>query len=434
MIIRTIKVKKKRNILFLLLQVVLIIIPVSIATAQAQLVFQGDGLTKAYMVMNGGTASTPIYLVVDNADTNAMIRKGTEAGWVISENEFHIVRWNMQIDTGSYTVPFGATTGAENQEFIPLTFRKISMDATDVKFATYGTPADNTLWPTDVNNMDSVYGGSVTDNVLDRFYFVDLTGSATATLDFSYRATENLTTAYFTDNTFAQQWSNISQNWRPPIGPGAMGVASNTGKVPAGVTSLFSHSKVWLLSRDMENPLPISLLAFEATCDGNHIDFTWSTATETNNSYFTVQRSIDAQNFNNIIDKPGAGNSNSVLYYNATDNSPYPGTAYYRLKQTDFDGMFSYSSPIAVEECDTELSGNNVYCNFTDGKLNVFYEGKDALSFTVSVQNMIGQQLISETSGILDRVTLDVGSLAVGIYLVVVRTEIDLCTAKVYIP
>lgn len=426
--------KKKRNILFLLLQVCFIVVLFSIASAQAQVVFQGDGSTKAYMVMNGGTASTPIYLVVDNTDTNAMIRKGTEAGWVISENEFHIVRWNIQTDTGGYTVPFGATTGAENQEFIPLTFRKISMDATDVKFATYGTPADNTLWPTDVNNMDSVYGGSVTDNVLDRFYFVDLTGSATATLDFSYRATENLTTAYFTDNTFAQQWSNISQNWRPPIGPGAMGVASNTGKVPAGVTSLFSHSKVWLLSRDMENPLPISLLTFEGACDGNQIDFIWSTATETNNSYFTVQRSTDAQNFINIIDIPGAGNSNSVLYYHATDNSPYPGIAYYRLKQTDFDGMFSYSSLIAVEECDAEPSGNNVYCNFNDGKLNVFYKGEDALSFTVSVQNTIGQQLISETSGLYDQVVLDVGSLAVGIYLVVVRTEKDLCTAKVYIP
>jgi len=404
----------------------------SILSAQARLVFNGDGSTKTYMVMSNGTQATPIYLVVDNPDANAISRTGTSAGWIISENEFHIVRWNMQTNTGNYEVPFGAAAGYEADEYIPLSFDRTSTDLTDVLFATYGTDIDNFSYPSIVTNMYDPYGGTASGTIIDRFYLVDVTGTATANASFSYRSPENLTTSFPTGLTYAQQWDNAAQEWMQPIGPGIAGVTSNTGSVPSGSTSSFANSKAWILNRT-DDPLPIELLDFFAACDENHIDLSWATASEVNNDYFTVQRSFDAQNFTDIAYLPGAGNNNGVLHYLYIDNNTFNNTVYYRLKQTDYDGSFSYSSIVAVLACNSNTPVYNVFFSKHDEKIVVQYEGEGACPFTVSMQNMIGQQIIAESGKTLNRAELDVGYLAFGVYLVVVRTNKDIFTTKVYL-
>ncbi|HOY33324.1 MAG TPA: hypothetical protein PKW80_15695 [Bacteroidales bacterium] len=404
----------------------------SILSAQARLVFNGDGSTKTYMVMSNGTQATPIYLVVDNPDENAVSRTGTEAGWIISENEFHIVRWNLQANTGNYPVPFGAAAGSEAEEYIPLTFGKTSSDPTDVLFATYGTDVENSLFPSIVTNMYDPYGGTPSGTIIDRFYLVDVTGLATATVNFSYRSIENITTSFPAGLTYAQQWNDAAQQWMQPVGPGVAGVTVNTGSVPSGSISSFAYSKAWVLNRT-DNPLPIVLLDFFAECDETHIDLTWSTASEINNDYFTIQRSLDAQNFIDIGYLPGAGNSNGVLYYHYTDNNTFNNTVYYRLKQTDYDGSFSYSGIVAVLACNTYTPEYNVFFSQHAGKIVVQHEGEDASPFTVSMQNVIGQQIIAESGKNLNRAELDVSYLAFGIYLVVVRTDKENFTQKVYL-
>ena len=89
--------------------------------------------------------------------------------------------------------------------------------------------------------------------------------------------------------------------------------------------------------------LPIQLLNFNVKPNGNVVNISWSTAVEKNNDYFTIERSNDGNTFKEIEKIKGAGNSNSVLNYRTTDAHPLPGTSYYRLKQTDFNGTFTYS-------------------------------------------------------------------------------------------
>ena len=74
-----------------------------------------------------------------------------------------------------------------------------------------------------------------------------------------------------------------------------------------------------------------------------------STALELNNDFFTVERSNDAVNFEELIIIDGAGNSNQTLNYTTKDVNPFNGVSYYRLKQTDFDGKFAYSNIVSVE-------------------------------------------------------------------------------------
>ena len=97
------------------------------------------------------------------------------------------------------------------------------------------------------------------------------------------------------------------------------------------------------------NPLPIELTGFTAALDKTQVMLKWATATETNNDFFTIERSRNGSSFETIATVDGAGNSTTEKSYSANDKSPLEGTSYYRLKQTDLDGKFDYSTLIAVE-------------------------------------------------------------------------------------
>lgn len=94
--------------------------------------------------------------------------------------------------------------------------------------------------------------------------------------------------------------------------------------------------------------LPIVLLSFTALPTTETVKLKWVTASEENNEFFTIERSLDAKTFEPILFVDGAGNSQTQRTYNATDIQPVLGRAYYRLKQTDFNGQFEYSETIGV--------------------------------------------------------------------------------------
>jgi hypothetical protein len=94
---------------------------------------------------------------------------------------------------------------------------------------------------------------------------------------------------------------------------------------------------------DENGVLPIELTYFNAYKTDNIVKLQWATASELNNDYFTIERSEDGVNFYSIEQVDGAGNSLSELVYTITDSYPLNGINYYRLKQTDFDGAFTYS-------------------------------------------------------------------------------------------
>lgn len=94
--------------------------------------------------------------------------------------------------------------------------------------------------------------------------------------------------------------------------------------------------------------MPVELMIFNGKVISDAVELNWATASETNNDYFTIERSIDGISFEEIGFVQGAGNSNNVLEYKYSDYTSVE-EAYYRLKQTDFDGKFSYSGIIKVD-------------------------------------------------------------------------------------
>ncbi|HXB34032.1 MAG TPA: T9SS type A sorting domain-containing protein, partial [Puia sp.] len=143
------------------------------------------------------------------------------------------------------------------------------------------------------------------------------------------------------------------------------------------------------------NVLPITLLNFSAAPAGSQVDVQWTTATEVNNSYFTVERSQDGTNFDSIARvetlAPG-GNSATPLNYSAVDPHPFMGVSYYRLKTTDMTGNSTYS-PIAPVDF-MKKQNFTIYPNPSKG--NLFVTGLDLNTTNVETQwfDMSGKLLV----------------------------------------
>lgn len=94
---------------------------------------------------------------------------------------------------------------------------------------------------------------------------------------------------------------------------------------------------------------PVDLAAFEVEAQpSTGIELRWTTLSESNNHYFQVERAVDEGVFRPLTRVRGAGTQNSPSYYRFTDEQFYGNVLYYRLKQVDLDGTFTYSQVIQV--------------------------------------------------------------------------------------
>ncbi|MBK8497665.1 MAG: T9SS type A sorting domain-containing protein [Flavobacteriales bacterium] len=252
------------------------------------------------------------------------------------------VRWDIGTTNGAHLVPFGTSTA-----YTPFTFNLVSGDAGSVTMATYGTAADNLPWPvtpTAVTNLASSIGLSPDnrDATVDRFWQVDVTGAdPTAGLTFTYAATE-LPLAPWNDpfSMKAQRWNAASQEWEMQIEGNSAAYSALTDVV---VTAFGPFTLSPVLS-----PLPVELISFDAKPEGEVVRLDWLTASERDNDFFTVLRSADGFDFEEVLTVDGAGISNVPVAYTGVDRTPLPGTSYYKLRQTDSNGRSEESGMVAV--------------------------------------------------------------------------------------
>jgi hypothetical protein len=142
-----------------------------------------------------------------------------------------------------------------------------------------------------------------------------------------------------------------------------------------GVHNLASKSFVWnnlasfsdFTGANTSQPLPIELLYFTATPVNSAVRCEWATMSETNNDFFTLERSRDALNFESIGTLAGAGTTTQQNTYSFRDENPFEGLSYYRLRQTDFDGTSTTSEIQAVQFSSQDLlSLSSLYFNQND--------------------------------------------------------------------
>lgn len=169
--------------------------------------------------------------------------------------------------------------------------------------------------------------------------------------------------------------------------------------------------------------LPIELLSFTASMNSeSRAEISWVTATETNNDFFTIERTKDGVNYEVVGTVDGAGTSTSVKEYSFVDPLPYPGISYYRLKQTDYDGQFEYSNLVSLsaEYDDLEVT---VYPNPAPADAIVIeLSGKEEVTMQVVVTDIYGRKCYSRTVMVKDggvKLAVDPkNKLAPGVYTV----------------
>lgn len=385
-------------------------------------------LNGAYVVLNGGTTATPVYLVVNQANAAGITRS---SGHIVSEGQYNFVQWNAGASNGSYVYPFGYST----TDYLPFTFNKTAGNS-NVDVSTWSTNSQNMPHPA-ISNVAAVCcmkgnGDSIT-SAIDRFW--DIRATATADLTFTYRSNEN-TTSIPTDPFKAQHWNGAT--WDAPVGPGNTGIAPAGPGVEGSVGPVINQTTFspWVLTRGTAI-LPVELIRFSAVCNNSKVDVKWTTASESNNDFFTVERSPDAVNYLPIGMVNGAGNSSSVKNYSFTDTDPLSSASYYRLRQTDFNGLTEIFSPASLSSC-TGSNGLNVVIGqnpSVEGGIWVSINGAENKNVRVAVTNMLGQDLyIKNLTGITGSYLLNANlQLAGGIYVVSASTNEQVFSKKVVV-
>lgn len=364
--------------------------------------------------ISGGSASAYIL----SEDTTKTLTQANNAG-VLSRN----------IGTGNsgntFTYPFGTSDNI----YIPFSFKANSNnDYGYVGVATYRTGVSggtnqNQPYPLNVTNV-YYYTGTATDNSLNtvkRFWNITKGGAGagtTADVTFSYAQSaekpDNGETGAASPYLRAGRWNGSS--WDVPISGQTFTAGGNTASsISTVLVPAVSNFSPWKIDLNIV-PLPITLLKFNAELRDKKVDITWSTASETNSSYFTIERSTDATHFEKLARINGSGKSSVTTYYKHTDEAPLSGLSYYRLSQTDFDGKVQYFTPVMIFNPHGSFALRSLPSLATKW---ISFEGPVDLNHSlIKIFNAFGAEILEGYYNASDKI--DLSGFASGLYFVTI--------------
>ena len=142
--------------------------------------------------------------------------------------------------------------------------------------------------------------------------------------------------------------------------------------------------------------VPVELTSFTASASGRDVELKWQTATETNNSGFSVERKIANSEFSEVAFVPGHGTISEPQSYSFSDNGLNTGKYTYRLKQIDFDGTFSYSDQVEVDVvAPAEYSLDQNYPNPFNPSTRISFSLAVDSKVSLKIFDILGQEVAS---------------------------------------
>ncbi|PSJ71726.1 hypothetical protein C7N43_37870, partial [Sphingobacteriales bacterium UPWRP_1] len=178
---------------------------------------------------------------------------------------------------------------------------------------------------------------------------------------------------------------------------------------------------------------PIQLLNFKGEVQQRGNLLSWTTATETDNDFFALERSENGITFTRIATIDGAGNSNTAKSYNYLDKEAPPATSYYRLVQTDFNGNTTTSEVIALKRPEAGFSFNAIYPVPADKFVELNFNAETDAPVSVEVYDLAGK-LITSLSVFAQRgsnvYTIDVADYSAGMYFITINNGKDVISNR----
>ncbi len=353
---------------------------------------------------------------------NNLIIKNTDVASIIGHSTTNYVNGNLTryvSSSGQYDLPLG-----NNNAYELGTINISSTSGLTYLNTNFSNPANATGSALPLIENTLYY-----DAILNCGGVNATTGNANGGI---WTITPDAGTANYTMILQGRNWDNPGTGQiivkRNTSGPGPWTLAgaavsnTNVGGVITCERNTYSGFSQFAIARTRD-VLPISLINFNAKCENASADVQWSTASEQNNDYFSLERSIDAASWELLATVQGAGNSNNIKKYQYTDDAPYQGISYYRLKQTDFDGAFKYFGPVSAQ-CDQGANSPSVayYPNPFTQQIMVDISNLITNNATVSIFNILGEKIFDEAIADINennhKFILDLKVLASGVYTI----------------
>lgn len=166
-------------------------------------------------------------------------------------------------------------------------------------------------------------------------------------------------------------------------------------------------------------PLPITLTSFDGKLINGQAQLSWQTANETQNKQFVIEASTDAKVFTPVDSINGAGNTSKNQNYSYTDKRRYAGPVYYRLKQVDYTGKYSYSQIISIN-FKKHLEGITVFPNPSINNSIIIAHKQATGNEKIQLLDINGRQmLLQQVKAGTTETHLETRNLSKGVYQIV---------------
>ncbi len=173
------------------------------------------------------------------------------------------------------------------------------------------------------------------------------------------------------------------------------------------------------------DPLPVTMISFEARREGNTAQLNWATVLEVNASHFELQRSADGRVFDAVGTVPAKGEGAKTVRYQFSDHRPAPVEAlsYYRIKTVDKDGTYELSPIVSVKWDQGENIYGYLYPNPARGGKVTLDLKTAGIKADITISDMSGRIMkVPVTEKIQGNYELETGGLSAGLYVVKART------------
>jgi hypothetical protein len=403
--------------------------------------------TGAYQTMHGSISSLLYYdAFVAKFNANGIIQWGTYLGG--SDGDYGK---GIATDANGNIIVIGetrssnaiATLGAHQTVFGGGS-SSFNNDAFIAKFDSSGV----IQWATYYGGSGTDYGNGITTDASGNIAITGSTYSSNAIATIgAYKTTISDWDAFIANfnSNGVRQWATY---FGGNSGEGAVGITidisgntiiiGQTGSTSA-IATIGAHQTIYGFGNDAfiakfspTGILPVKLTAFNAVLDNKKVNCTWETASEINNSYFTIERSTDGSHFESIGRVKGKGNTNTNTRYGFTDNNPLAGISYYRLKQTDFDNTYTYSTIQRVGSL--EKGSSNISLYYENNNPIVKVNAEVASNAIIELISLAGIPLFAQKQAtVVGENTIAINSNGTsGFYLLKVQLEDKVAYFKVW--